>query len=177
MPEDDKELREIELETAKIKQEIAKEDVRKFREQQADRERITRIRVIAVEKEAATNRERQEKCLHKTGGKGRQGFLRGDGRHGYCVGTLVLPTKEVYYLCSRCQKEWHHPMWVVKMQVYATGKTTVTKAQWDKMLKEYSEASQYDHPYTEMTEASLFNIPLLDKIDVSKIPLAEEARA
>lgn len=170
----DRELKELELEQRRQALQMTKQQVQQFNEEQENRERVTRIRSIAVEKEQEERERRQRACRHKTGGKGKQGFLQGDGAKGYCVGTLVLPMGEVYYLCSRCQKEWHHPNWIRKIEVLNTGKSKMTKSQFDKMLKEYEEAANWDHPYTEAAEASQFEVPLLKRIDPNKIPFAAE---
>lgn len=77
-------------------------------------------------------------------------------------------------ICTRCQREWHHPTWIVKREVYDTGKTTMTKSRYDRMLAEYNEALGWDHPYTEITESARFKVPMLDMIDINKIPLAKE---
>src|SRR6267378_2167396 len=163
------------LEEAKQRLEMTKQQVNEFKEKEADKERIRRIRVDAVKKEKQETERRQRQCRHKTGGKGKPGFLHGDGAKGFCVGQIALPTGELYLLCSRCQKEWHHPTWIVKIEVYNTGNTAMTQSQYDRMLTEYNEALNWDHPYTEMMEASQFKVPLLDMIDIKKIPLAKES--
>lgn len=168
------EMEQLDLEVKRQTLEMTRQKVAEFNEKEEEKRRITRIRMVAIEKEQEERERRQNACRHKTGGKGKPGFLHGDGAKGYCVAQQVLPTGEVYLLCTRCQKEWHHPQWLVKIDVYNTGTTTMTKSGWDKMLAEYNEAMQWDHPYTETAEASQFKIPLLDRIDVSKVKLAPE---
>lgn len=170
----DDEIKQLQLEEQRQRLEMTRQQVAEFNEKQEDRKRVTRIRVEAVKKEAEETQRRQKQCRHKTGGKGKPGFLHGDGAKGYCVGQIALPTGELYMLCSRCQKEWHHPSWIVKTEVYNTGKTTMTQSRFDRMEIEYNEALNWDHPYTEMMEASQFKIPMLEMIDVKKIPFAKE---
>lgn len=170
----DDEIKQLQLEEQRQRLEMTRQQVSEFNEKQEEKKRVTKIRVQAVKMEREEESRRQKQCRHKTGGKGKPGFLHGDGAKGYCVGQIVKPTGELYMLCSRCQKEWRHPSWVVKIEVYDTGKTTMTRSQYDRMLDEYNTALNWDHPYTEMQEASQFKVPLLDMIDVKKIPFAEE---
>lgn len=172
------ELKAIQLEEAKIRLEVAKAQAQEFREKEENKKRVSAIRVEAVKREQEENERRQKVCKHKTGGKGKAGFVNGDGTHGYTVLPCVLPTGELYLTCTRCQREWHHPAWTVKMEVFSSynKKTSMTKERYQKQLKEYEEALQWDHEYTEMMEASLFRIPALDQINVPKIMEAQPVR-
>jgi hypothetical protein len=170
----EEQLKAIELQTAKMRMKIAQNEILEFEEKEENKARVAKIRVEAMRQEAAETNRRQTACKHKTGGKGKPGFLQGDGRHGYSVGHMVLPTGELYVMCIRCQKEWHHPNWLVKIEVYNTGKTTMTKARYHKLLAEYNEVLEWSHELTETAEASRFVVPLLDRIDVSKIQMAAE---
>lgn len=165
----DKQLREIELQTARMTLKVRQAELIEFEEKEANKARVTKIRVEALQKEQMERERRQKACAHKTGGKGKPGFLQGDGRHGYSIGYQVLPTGELYVLCLRCQKEWHHPAWVVKLEVYSTGKTEMTKARYEQMEKEYAMVMDWGHELTETNESSQFRVPLLDRINVSQI--------
>lgn len=162
-------LKEYELKNAIKRLKISEQEIIEFEEKEANKARVTRIRVEAMRQEDAERQRRQNACAHKTGGKGKEGFLQGDGSHGYTVAHHTLPTGEHYMLCTRCQKEWHHPLWMVKLEVFNTKKTEMTKAQYAKLEAEYATVFAYGHEYTVDGEASLFRIPLLDRIDVSKI--------
>lgn len=170
----DTEIKQLELEEKRVRLQVTRQEVAAFHEKESEKARITKIRVEAVQREREEAERRHRACKHKTGGKGKPGFLHGDGAKGYCVGQTVLPTGELYMTCSRCQKEWHHPSWIMKIEVVNTGKTTMTRTRYERMEADYNEALNWDHPYTEMMEASQFKIPLLERIDVTKIPFAKE---
>lgn len=169
----DEQIKQVELQTARMNLKLSQQSLIEFEEKEDNKARITKIRVEAMQKEAEEHKRRQNACKHKTGGKGKAGFLSGDARHGYSVIHLVLPTTEAYVMCLRCQREWHHPNWTIKMEIFHTGNTEMTRAQYDKQLAGYAEAMEWGHELTEASEASLFTIPLLQRIDASQVPLAE----
>lgn len=164
-----RQIAEVELETAKRTLKVRMAENLEFEEKEANRARVTKIRVEAMLAEKRESERRQRACLHKTGGKGKEGFLAGDGEQGYSVAPVVLPTGELYMICLRCQKEWHHPAWLVKIEVYNTRSTTMTKARYAEIEKEYAEATGWGHKLTNVAEASQFRIPLLDRINVPQI--------
>jgi|ERR1017187_5884516 hypothetical protein len=172
----DEQIKQLQLEEARQRLVVTKRQVQEFNEKEADAERVTKIRVESIKRQKEEEGRRQNACRHKTGGKNKQGFINGDGAKGYCVASHVLPTKEVYYMCTRCQREWHHPDWIRAIDILNTGKSAMTQSQYDKMLSEYQQAAQFDHPYTETTESALFNIPLLERVRTSlkSIPFAKE---
>jgi hypothetical protein len=165
----DRIIKEVELETARQNLIVAQQQNREFREKQENNERITMMRGEAARAEQAENDRRRTACAHKTGGTNREGFIRGDGEQGYSVAPCVLPTGELYFMCLRCQKEWHHPAWVVKLEMFNTRKTTMTKARFEEMAKEYAEVQGWGHKLTNTAEASQFRIPLLDRINVQNV--------
>lgn len=162
-------LKELEMKNALMRLKISEQEVIEFEEKEANKARITTIRVEAMRQEAAERERRQKACAHKTGGKGKDGFLQGDGTHGYTIAHQTLPTTEHYMFCLRCQKEWHHPLWIVKLEVFNTNKTEMTKARYAELEAEYAKVYEWGHEYTVDSEASLFRIPRLDRIDVPKI--------
>jgi hypothetical protein len=159
----------VELETAKRTLKVRMAENKEFEEREENNKRVTQIRVDATKREMAENERRRSACAHQTGGKNKEGFLKGDGEQGRAVAPSVLPTGELYFMCIRCQKEWHHPAWIVKIEVHDTGKTTMTKARYEQMAKEYAEVSGWGHKLTEQSEASQFRIPLLDRVNVAEI--------
>ena len=171
------ELEALQLEEAMQRLELTKQQVQAFREEQQNRARVSKIRVEASAAEEAERKRRQGICKHKTGGKGKPGFLYGDGAKGYSISHQVLPTGEYYMMCIRCQKEWHHPMWQVKFEILDHGQTEMKRSEYDQQVREYQEALELDHPYTELAEASRFRIPRLDNIEMSKVKFKPEDAA
>ena len=137
----------------------------KFRN--AKEERI-RMRKIAVENSAAERAKTEAEqlgCAHNTGGEGLSGFFAGDGSiYGSATAGLELPTGELYYLCFRCQKEWHHPRWTGGMRAVIEGE--ITLEQYREQERQYNEIARRPRksfqPWNgEFCSASKFNIPLL----------------
>jgi hypothetical protein len=178
MPTDHElEMQQIERETKLQQLEIAKQQNADYREKKAAKEQLMRTRVEMSEQENAEKERRQNICRHKTGGEGKDGWLRGDGSKGYSVTHQVLPTGEYYMFCNRCGKEWHHPMWQVKFEILATNMTSMTRTQYNRKVAEYDEVFGWDHAYTKVMEASRFTIPKLEAIKMDKVKFAPEAVA
>lgn len=128
------------------------------------REKI-RMREIAIANSAAERAKIQAEqggCNHKTGGQGLAGWFQGDGAiYGSSTAALQLPTGEIYYLCFRCQKEWHRP----SKRAFLNG--TITLFEYQDQEKEYIDASRWSRksfePWNgEICASARFNIPALE---------------
>src|SRR5258706_7799850 len=72
--------------------------------------RVWKARCADIAAQQAEEARIQTLCRHQTGGQDRKGFYAGDGDvYGFSVSRQTLPTSEIYGLCVRCGKEWHHP--------------------------------------------------------------------
>lgn len=100
------------LKKAEREMELVETQNQKFQDEKIDRKRIADTKSTIIEEEKNRIAREQSICKHKTGGKGLPGFYNGDGKQGYAVATQELPTGEVYFICFRCQTEWHHPKWM-----------------------------------------------------------------
>jgi hypothetical protein len=133
----------------------------KFQQEQEAAE--TRARAGRDSHDAETLRIKTEQagCRHMTGGEGRGGWFNGDGAlYGSSTAACQLPTGEVYYLCFRCQREWHHPS---KRDVLE-GKLTLEE--YFAKEKEYDDVMRLPRKSFaalngEIMAASLFHIPAL----------------
>lgn len=130
----------------------------------ADAKEEYRLRMIQRKEDIQHNadilaRERGA-CKHKTGGKNLPGFFNGDGKWGYCVAPLSLPTNERYFLCMRCQEEWHLP----KKRDVLNG--NITLAQYRAQEAKYNEVSLWSKELFQTEDGSfptsvVWNIPRL----------------
>jgi len=156
----DMELKRIQLEQAKMALELTKRQVQDHKDQEADRERKRQVRIEAIRKNKETDENLRRICKHKTGGRGKAGFYSGDGRWGYCVSPQQLPTQEIYFLCFRCQKEWHMP----KKGDVVNG--LLSMEDYRKQAAEYAEVAAWDKPYFDgggqVCASVLFRIPQLE---------------
>lgn len=133
-----------------------------FADKKEDRRRIAENKTKTTEEE--NNRLEREKanCAHQTGGKDRAGFFNGDGSiYGSCTAPQVLPTGEVYYICFRCQKEWHKP----SKRAVLEGR--ITLAQYQRLDQEYNQVARwprksFDTGNGEFPGSILFRIPALE---------------
>jgi hypothetical protein len=80
-----------------------------FQDKKVEKQRVAASKTIIIADEQERIQRERNTCKHKSGGKGLPGFFNGDGKWGYSVATQELPTGEVYYICFRCQEEWHLP--------------------------------------------------------------------
>lgn len=156
----DLELKRVELEQKRMALELTKRQVAEYKEQEQDAARKREIRVDAIKKEQESQKRLRSVCKHKTGGRGKAGFFSGDGRWGYCVTSQQLPTGEIYFMCFRCQKEWHMP----KKSDVISG--ALSMADYRKQAAEYADVAAWDKPYFggggEVCASVLFKIPALD---------------
>lgn len=166
------EIATVQLEEARQRLELTKHNVQQFKDSQEHYARMQAHRKQVIEQNTADRLRTQKRCKHKTGGQNREGFFNGDGEHGYCVNKQQLPTGEWYCLCLRCQKEWHDPVWTVKIEFLTLGKVSMTRAQFDKLREEFEETWNWPAKDLQPSEASLFRIPRLDMIDVEKLEFA-----
>lgn len=133
-----------------------------FAEKQEDRKRIAENKQRTMEEENERLAREKANCAHRTGGKDRAGFFNGDGSiYGYSVASQILPTGEVYFLCFRCQKEWHKP----SKRAVLEGKMTL--AQYRRQEEEYNEVARwpkksFETPNGEFPGSILFRIPKLE---------------
>jgi hypothetical protein len=151
----------INLRKAEREVEVIEAQNEEFQQTKEEKQRIAEVNRITQEEENARLSAERDGCFHKSGGKGRAGFFKGDGRWGYTVATQILPTSEVYYLCFRCQKEWHMP----KKRDVITGK--ITLSQYYAQLKEYNDVATwpkplYDTENGDIPGATRFTIPKLE---------------
>lgn len=149
------------LKKAERELELVESQNQVFQDKKTDAKRIADTKTtILIEEENRINRERSI-CKHKTGGKGLPGFYNGDGKQGYSVATQILPTGEVYFLCFRCQKEWHMPK---KRDVLDR---KITLDQYDRQVQAYNEVAAWDKPLFETDSGEIpgsvrFMIPKLE---------------
>lgn len=162
------EIKRTEFESAKMRLALDTKALAQYREEEHTFKRNLEIRIAGIHANKETTEAIQKQCRHKTGGTGKPGFFRGDGKHGYCVNDQTLPWGEVYRLCLRCQKEWRHPDWIVKRAVANHQPVTMTKAEYTQILDEYMEALSWDVELNIPCEASLFKVPALDRINVQE---------
>ncbi len=133
-----------------------------FADKREDRKRIAENKTKTLQQETERIERERTNCAHKTGGKDRAGFFNGDGSiYGYCIAPQVLPTGEIYFICFRCQKEWHKP----SKRAVLTGEMSL--ATYRRLEQEYSEVSRwpkksFDTGNGEFPGSILFRIPALE---------------
>ena len=133
-----------------------------YQDKKAEKKRVADGKTIIIADENARIERERSICKHKTGGKGLPGFYNGDGKQGYAVATQQLPTGEKYFLCFRCQNEWHLP------SKRAVLKGELSLKDYRKLEAEYYAVAAWDKPLFEtdsgMTPGSvLFRIPRLEE--------------
>lgn len=102
----------VKLKTEEIALEKTRFENQKYIEEKLARENKAKAGRESHEAFLQKQRDEQAACWHKTGGSGLGGFFAGDGAvYGSATAGLELPTGELYFLCVRCQREWHHPKW------------------------------------------------------------------
>jgi hypothetical protein len=145
--------------------EVVNEQNRRYQEEKDARQKRSLINLENIKREQEENERVQKICKHMTGGKDRPGFFNGDGDiYGYAVSKQMLPTGEIYGLCFRCQKEWHHPRWTGGMRQVMAGKMTLTA--YFKQEREYQEmlgwtCKTFEGNAGELPGGAMFLIPRL----------------
>ena len=151
----------LNIRKAERESEMIENQNEEYQTKKEEKLRMKRIAVENAEAERQKTRQEQEGCAHKTGGEGLGGFFQGDGAiYGTSTAGLILPTGEVYYMCFRCQKEWHRPS---KRKVL-NGEMSL--AEYREQEKAYNEAARWPRksfaPWNgELCSASTFTIPKL----------------
>ena len=149
-------LRKVERELDLVEHENRKHE--DFKVESARRAAAGRAAQAATEKRI---RDEQTICRHMSGGKDRNGFFSGDAKWGYVISPQVLPTQELYYICMRCQKEWHLP----DRRKVLNGEMTFSE--YEKQLAEYNQAASWPKPLFdnggEPAASCLFRIPALEE--------------
>lgn len=151
------------LRKAEREYQLVEEQNQNFSDRKAEKERVARAKTETMKANEESERIRRAACRHKTGGLGLPGFLNGDGKiYGYAVAPQILPTGEKYFICIRCQNEWHLP----KKRAVLNG--TMTLEQYFAQEREYREVERWEHkttetPNGEIAGSILFRIPLLDR--------------
>ncbi|MGA7907324.1 MAG: hypothetical protein WCA16_07970 [Candidatus Sulfotelmatobacter sp.] len=126
-----------------------------------ERQRVAEMKTENIRAERERRENEQRGFQHKTGGEGLLGFFNGDGNlYGYSVAPHVLPTGELYFLCFRCQREWHIP----SKRAVLEGKMTLLE--YRQQEAQYSEVYRWPKKtfqpiQGEFPAASQFNIPRL----------------
>lgn len=157
----------INLQKAERESELANYENEKFQTAKNERIRMREIAIANSEAERAKTKQEQAGCAHKTGGEGLTGFFSGDGAiYGTSTAGLELPTGETYYMCFRCQKEWHHPRWTGGQKKVIKGEMTLEE--YMEQERAYNEVARWPRksmaPWNgEFCAASKFNIPLLQQ--------------
>ncbi len=141
-----------------------------FQDKKSEAKRVAEAKSIIIEDEQNRLDRERNMCKHKTGGKGLTGYFNGDGKQGYSVSTQQLPTKEVYFICFRCQKEWHLPSKrkVLDARLKGHKEGLIALAKYQKEEAEYYKVAAWDKPLFEtdsgVTPGSvLFIIPRLEQ--------------
>jgi hypothetical protein len=142
--------------------EISEHANRKFQDEKEERIRQARNKTKIIEMEQARISNEKSACKHKSGGKGLAQFFSGDGKQGYTVAEQQLPTGERYFLCSRCQREWHLPSKRLVLDA------SMSLAEYRRQEREYWEVAAWDRPLFqtdsgEVPGSVLFRIPQLEK--------------
>jgi hypothetical protein len=169
----------INMQAAEVSLDKSAAENEKYKSAKEQELRQWKVRMQDIKRAEVEQERIQKLCRHFTGGQGRQGFYAGADEAGYgrSVSRNVLPTSELYGLCFRCGKEWHHPNWIVR---YFEGQSepmslrmAVVKglfplAEYDKMVAEYADmltwkARTFDGEAGEYPAASLFKIPQLEQ--------------
>jgi hypothetical protein len=157
----------INMQKAERELEIAQEQNSRFRDEKEARLKRVEVNMQQIKATQEEESRIRELCKHKTGGKDRQGFFNGDGDiYGYCVSRQMLPTGEIYGLCFRCQKEWHHPRWTRSGLAVAEGRMTLLE--YVKQEKEFNEmlawpAKTFSTDTGELPGGQMFLIPMLSR--------------
>lgn len=150
------------LRKAERELELVEAQNQEFYDKREDRRRIAENKTKTMQQEEERLNREKANCAHRTGGKDRAGFFNGDGSiYGYCVAPQVLPTGEVYFLCFRCQKEWHKP----SKRAVLDGQ--ISLAQYRRLDEEYNEVvrwpkKSFETPNGEFPGSILFRIPALE---------------
>lgn len=132
-----------------------------FQDQKTDKKRVADVKTAIIIEGRERIHGEQTRCQHKTGGKGLTGFHNGDGKQGYSVATQILPTGERYFICFRCQKEWHLP------SKRAVLKGEMTLAKYFEQEKLFNLVASWEKPLFETDDGEfpgsvLFRIPRLE---------------
>ena len=150
------------LRKAERELELVESQNQEFQDKREDKKRIAENKTQVLKEENERLAREKRNCAHKTGGKDRAGFFNGDGSiYGYCVAPQVLPTGEVYFICFRCQQEWHRP----SKRAVLDGKMTL--AEYRRQEEEYNTVSRWPKKSFETTNGEfpgsiLFRIPKLE---------------
>lgn len=158
----DQRVRIAGLRKAERELEIVEAQNTEFQEKKIDAKRRADAKTLIIDEENQRKAREQGACRHKTGGKGLAGFYAGDGKQGYSVAIQKLPTSEVYFLCFRCQKEWHMP----KKRDVLDGK--ITLAQYRAQEAEYAMVASWDRQLFDTDTGDIpgscqFYIPRLEQ--------------
>lgn len=151
----------INIRKAERELEVSANENEEFQTKKKERMRMKEVAIANSKAERQKIDGEQMNCAHKTGGEGLAGFFQGDGSiYGTSTVALRLPTQEVYYLCFRCQREWHLPL----KRDFLNGRITIFE--YEQQLKDYQEVSRWPRktfaPMNgEICSASTFEIPLM----------------
>lgn len=104
----DREIREINLETARMTRAQAKQAIQKFSDDEANRKRKSESAQRALRAEAHGKKMTAAQCAHKLGGFGNEDTFSGDDKPSIVITDLPIPGMRLV-MCVRCPKEWRSP--------------------------------------------------------------------
>ena len=100
------EIRRLEADAQDIEERLAEREMKRETKRQRGVTNGQTLRQIAAGEKAA-----QERCNHKKGGAGAEGFVTGQGDDAqYCVLKHRMPFGDVWVRCLRCGKTWKPPV-------------------------------------------------------------------
>lgn len=156
----DREMKELLLEEQRLKVKLVKQQLSDYADKEAEIEQKKRVQIENIRKNDEELRRIRTMCAHKTGGTDKAGFYHGNAVHGYSVTLQITPVGERYYMCFRCQNEWHRP----SKRAVLDG--TLTLEEYYRQEAEYIEVSKWPRQYFgdqgEPCAASQFRVPALE---------------
>jgi len=125
-PKTQEKLQELQLEEAL---EVAQER----RQRRAGRENKIKAIEFALARDREQEKRKQEACVHRKGGKGKDGIYNGNDAN-YAVITHTLSHGPTIVVCQRCGKIWEPPARLPK------GASKELRAQYVEQMAEYRKA-------------------------------------
>jgi hypothetical protein len=104
----EREIRETELELARVNLEKARAEIDEFKEKKLTKKQKAERAQAAIRAEANAQKSIQDGCAHRLGGLGLEDTYNGDRESALAV--MDMPAANAKYaLCVRCHKEWRTP--------------------------------------------------------------------
>jgi hypothetical protein len=100
--------KQVNDELEQLQLEETRERVAQIRRVRAMRENRMRSRQLALAKNAAIQKNAEDNCAHRKGGKGKEMWFSGNDSN-YAVVKHILSHGPMIVICQRCNKVWEPP--------------------------------------------------------------------